>query len=267
MVERGEGRREICHPSFIVVQGAVRKGQTTNAQLCDPNAAGGRDKKIRVLFKIRLTSDQLLAVDDEPRQIIPTWGENGRMFLVSGSSKGLRNAERRAAGAGRGAARQASRRDRSVFFESRLRRISMPRKSAISLTVVAPALPNQRPAAPAELDDTERRVWEAITGALPPTWFDVAALQVLLRAVAQGAVCESLEAHLRTLRSQEPPDSEAIGALAAQHAAAAKSFTQLLTTLRATPHSRMQPHIAGRQVAKVRTVRPWEVAEETSSDG
>jgi hypothetical protein len=29
----------------------------------------------------------------------------------------------------------------------------------------------------------------------------------------------------------------------------------------------MQPHIAGRQMAKVRTVRPWEVAEETSSDG
>jgi hypothetical protein len=104
-------------------------------------------------------------------------------------------------------------------------------------------------------------VWEAITSALPPTWFDAAALQVLLRAVAQGAVCESLEAQLRILRSQEPPDSEAIGALAAQHAAAAKSLTQLLTALRATLHSRMQPHIAGRQMAKVRTVRPWEASD------
>jgi hypothetical protein len=68
----------------------------------------------------------------------------------------------------------------------------MPRKSGISLTVVPPALPGQRPVAPAELDDTERRVWEAITAALPLTWFDLAAQQVLVRACAQGAVCESL---------------------------------------------------------------------------
>jgi peptidoglycan hydrolase CwlO-like protein len=89
---------------------------------------------------------------------------------------------------------------------------------------------------------------------------------VLVRACAQGAVCESLEAQLRTLRSQEPPDNEAIGALAAQHAAAAKSLTQLLTTLRATPQ---QPYAAAHRRpadGKVRTVRPWEVAEE-ASDG
>jgi hypothetical protein len=91
----------------------------------------------------------------------------------------------------------------------------MPRKSAISLTVVPPALPGQRPAAPPELDDSEKRVWEAITSALPPTWFDLAAQQVLIRACAQSAVCERLEAQLRALRSQEPPDTEAIGALAA----------------------------------------------------
>jgi hypothetical protein len=46
----------------------------------------------------------------------------------------------------------------------------------------------------------------------------------------------------------------------------AKSLTQLLTTLRATPHSRMQPHIAGQQMAKVRTVRPWETVEEASDN-
>jgi hypothetical protein len=91
----------------------------------------------------------------------------------------------------------------------------MPRKSGISLTVVPPALPGQRPAAPPELDNAEKRVWEAITSALPPTWFDLAAQQVLIRACAQSAVCERLEAQLRALRSQEPPDTEAIGALAA----------------------------------------------------
>jgi hypothetical protein len=98
------------------------------------------------------------------------------------------------------------------------------RKSRVSLTVVPPALPGERPTAPVAFDDTERRVWEAITSALPPTWFDAAALQVLLRAVAQGAVCESLETQLRVLRAQDSPDIGAIVTLAAQHAAAAKSF-------------------------------------------
>jgi hypothetical protein len=138
------------------------------------------------------------------------------------------------------------------------------RKSRVSLTVVPPALPGERPAAPVAFDDTERRVWEAITSALPPTWFDAAALQVLLRAVAQGAVCESLETQLRVLRAQDSPDIGAIVTLAAQHAAAAKSFSLLMTTLRATPHSRMVPRSAGRQMAKVRTVRPWELSEEVS---
>jgi hypothetical protein len=90
---------------------------------------------------------------------------------------------------------------------------------------------------------------------VPPPELDNAQ-QVLVRACAQSAVCERLETQLRTLRSQEPPDSEAM--------AAAKSFTQLLTTLRARPHSRIVPKIAGRQITKVRTVRPWEV---TDSDG
>jgi hypothetical protein len=96
---------------------------------------------------------------------------------------------------------------------------------------------------------------------------DPAAQQILVRAVAQGAVCEGLESQLRALRAQQPLDTEAIGALAAQHAAAAKSLAHLLGTLRATPRARMMSRSASRQVAQVRRVRPWEVSEETSSDG
>jgi hypothetical protein len=75
------------------------------------------------------------------------------------------------------------------------------RKSRISLTLVPPALPGERPAPPAELDAVEVGIWRAIVGALPPTWMDAAAQQILTRVVAQAAVCERQEAQLRALRA------------------------------------------------------------------
>lgn len=124
----------------------------------------------------------------------------------------------------------------------------MPRKSGISLTVVPPTLPGERPVLPPEFDATEKRVWDSINSALPPTWLDAAAQQSLTRAVAQGAVCEGLEAQLRTLRAREQSDTEAIGALADRHAATAKRLAHLLSTLRATPRGRMMTRGASRQL-------------------
>ena len=77
----------------------------------------------------------------------------------------------------------------------------MPRKSSISLAVVSPTLLGERPAPPAALDDTEAGIWREIVGALPPSWLDAAAQQVLVRVVAQAAVCEQQEAQLRKLRA------------------------------------------------------------------
>jgi hypothetical protein len=135
------------------------------------------------------------------------------------------------------------------------------RKSGISLAVVPPTLPGERPAPPVELDATEQRIWRAIVDALPPTWLDAAAQQVLVRAVAQASVCEGLEAQLRARRAQDPPDADAIGVLTAQHAAASKSFSHLLGVLRATPRARMVPRGASRQLAQVPRVRPWEASD------
>ena len=136
-------------------------------------------------------------------------------------------------------------------------------KSGISLALFPPTLPGERPAPPVELDDTEARIWKDIVAALPPTWLDAAAQQVLVRAFAQAGVCESLEAQLRELRRQPDPDMDAIGILAARHAASAKSLSQLLGVLRATPRARMLSRGASRQIAQVARVRPW----EASSDG
>ena len=138
------------------------------------------------------------------------------------------------------------------------------RKSSVSLAVVPSALPGERPAPPAELDDTEARIWKEIVGALPPTWLDAAAQQILLRAVCQAAACEFQELQLRELRRQPRPDADAIGARAAQHAASAKALGHLLGVLRATPRARMVSRGATRQIAQVARVRPWETQ---ASDG
>jgi len=136
------------------------------------------------------------------------------------------------------------------------------RKSRVSLTVVPPALPGERPAPPAELDAAEQRIWNAIVGALPPLWLDAAAQEILTRAVAQAGVCEGLEARLRELRRQPQSDVETIGSLAAQHASSAKALAHLLGVLRATPRARMVPRGASRQIAQVPRVRPWEQASD-----
>ena len=132
------------------------------------------------------------------------------------------------------------------------------RKSGVSMAVVPATLAGARPAPPAELDPAEQRIWKAIVGALPPTWLDAAAQQVLIRAVAQAAICERQEARLRALRCQPNADDDGFTALAATHAAASKSLANLLGVLRATPRARMVPRGATRQIALVPRVRPWE---------
>ena len=131
------------------------------------------------------------------------------------------------------------------------------RKSAVSLSVLPASLPGERPPPPAELDEIEARLWRTIVDALPPTWLDAAAQTILVRAVAQAAICEDLEDQLRNCRASRSGDNE-VGALAAQHAAAAKAHAHLLGVLRATPRARMVPKSASRQMVQVPRIRPWE---------
>jgi hypothetical protein len=80
------------------MQSAGRINETVEAILCDLNAAGFPDRQTDVPVRVRLVSEQVLSVDDEPRGII--WGEGGNgtaTFLVNGSTRGLRNRERRVA--------------------------------------------------------------------------------------------------------------------------------------------------------------------------
>src|SRR5215472_6861577 len=85
-------------PSYVITQSSGRIGETIEATLCDPGVTGFPDRRTDVPVRVRRTSEQTLCVDGEPRRII--WGEGGNgtaTFLVNGSTRGLRNRERRVA--------------------------------------------------------------------------------------------------------------------------------------------------------------------------
>jgi hypothetical protein len=85
-------------PAYVIVQRLGKRGDAVDAVLCAPGVLGFPDRKTAVSVRIRRVSEQVLAVDGEPRGIISSMGENGvTTFLVDGSTRGLRNRERRAA--------------------------------------------------------------------------------------------------------------------------------------------------------------------------
>jgi hypothetical protein len=98
-----------------------------------------------------------------------------------------------------------------------------------------------RPAPPKELDQIEARAWNDVIDALPSQWIDAASQLVLRRLVCQIAIAERLEARLRRLAmlADDPEALEGEQLLARAHREAAKAVVHGLTTLRATPRSRM----------------------------
>jgi len=87
-------------PSYVIMQSLGRIGETVDVEaiLCDPGVASFPDRRTNVPIRIKLVSERMLCVDGEPRRII--WGEGGNgttTYLVEGSSKAVRNRERRAA--------------------------------------------------------------------------------------------------------------------------------------------------------------------------
>src|SRR5215831_5033876 len=82
-------------PAFVIVQRLGKLGDAMDAVICAPGILGFPDRKTDVPVRIRLTSEQTLCVDDEPRRFIWSIGENGvTTFLVDGSTRGVRNRER-----------------------------------------------------------------------------------------------------------------------------------------------------------------------------
>jgi hypothetical protein len=145
----------------------------------------------------------------------------------------------------------------------------MPRRSAADLSIV-PLLPGKgRPEPPKALDQIEARAWNDAIDALPDRWLDPAEQLVLRRTVTQVAIAERLEGRLRRLALMED-DSEALEAekaVAAMHRETAKAVILGLSTLRATPRSRMAARESRSRFERgAGGVRPWNIVAK-KSDG
>jgi hypothetical protein len=83
-------------PAFVIVQRLGKLGDAVDAVLCAPGALGFPDRKTSVPVRVQRLSEQLLSIDGENRRIISCVGQNGTTtYLVEGSSKAVRNRERR----------------------------------------------------------------------------------------------------------------------------------------------------------------------------
>jgi hypothetical protein len=86
-------------PSFIVVKSAISASEATDAIMCEPNAVTGvPDRRTDVPVQVSLVNEHTLSVDGVNHRIASSVGANGTTtYLVNGSSKSLRNRERRVA--------------------------------------------------------------------------------------------------------------------------------------------------------------------------
>jgi hypothetical protein len=53
-------------PSYVFVRSLGRIGETIDAMLCDPSVARFPDRRTNVPVRVRLISEQVLSVDDDP---------------------------------------------------------------------------------------------------------------------------------------------------------------------------------------------------------
>jgi hypothetical protein len=150
----------------------------------------------------------------------------------------------------------------------------MPRKSrADHLKVVSLGRP--RPEPPKALDEAEVRSWRAIVDAAPDGFLDSAAQLILRQVVAQVAVADRHAERLRALAALPEDHFETEVTIARAHRETVAAIIQGMTTLRATPRSRVRPRDAGRTFDRLPPAgagRPWEsraptIDAEVSGDG
>jgi hypothetical protein len=149
----------------------------------------------------------------------------------------------------------------------------MPRKSKTDYLKVV-SLRGPRPEPPSSLDAAEARSWWAIVDATPNGFLDSAAQLLLREVVAQVAVADRHAERLRGLAAQPADHFETEREVAKAHRDAMAAIIAGMTTLRATPRSRLRPRDAGRTFDRELPAghrRPWEarapLIEGEAADG
>jgi hypothetical protein len=145
----------------------------------------------------------------------------------------------------------------------------MPRRSQADISILSLVPGKGRPVPPRDLDQAEARAWRDVVDAMPAQWLDPAGQLVLRRIAAQIALAERLEGRLRRLGElgEDPDAMEAERLAAAAHRQATKTIVLGLSTLRATPRSRMAAREGRSRFERSAGSRPWEViAKKTGGD-
>jgi hypothetical protein len=142
----------------------------------------------------------------------------------------------------------------------------MPRRSSEDLNIFR--LPGKgRPEPPSKLTQAESRAWRAIVDSSPDRWLDPAGQLILRRVVAEIAVAERHEERLRRI-AEAGGDLEAELEVARAHRDTTKSIVAGLTSLRATPRSRMESRNARDAFARAPSGRrPWDIEAQATEVG
>jgi hypothetical protein len=127
----------------------------------------------------------------------------------------------------------------------------MPRKSAASLSVVAPK-PPPYPAAPGDFTPSQAKIWDTIVRCRPPEYFD-GACRDLLEAYCRH--CDAADVIARAIQKTDPEDLRRYSKLLEMGARESKAIMALSAKLRLAPqHVRRVEQVLPRQAHR----RPWE---------
>ena len=136
------------------------------------------------------------------------------------------------------------------------------RRSAASLAVVARTAIDGRPAAPDDLTQSQKDIWERTVANEPGETFRTSALQQLLRMYCQHADTAARLAKQvdEAMREGSQVDLDDVDRLLKMRDRETKAVGDKATKLRLTNQSRYTPQAAGTAAKKASTERkPWQM--------
>lgn len=138
----------------------------------------------------------------------------------------------------------------------------MPRKSAASLSVVAPLPGHKRPDPPEELAPEEAIEWRAVVDRLPPDWFPRETHQLLVqycRHVVKARVIAGLISDFEPEWAATDEGLHRFDKLTGMAEREGRAISSLATRMRLTQQTRFQRTTADAKAANPNASRkPWE---------
>lgn len=138
----------------------------------------------------------------------------------------------------------------------------MSKKSAASLSIVPPNVPGGTLAAPAELSEDERNLWNEVVASKPAEWFGDDSAPLLKEYVRAAVLCDVLDAKAKRAIEGGAGDASVglIKMLLDMRDKEAKRVASFATKLRLTQQSRYTPQSASTANNRASGKRPWQAS-------